>query len=152
VKRVEKGVLSRKLSPRQYHVLIERGTERPFSGKLLYNKQKGAYACARCGNIIFDSSTKFDSGCGWPSFYDAREGAVKFKKDFRNFMIRTEVVCSKCGGHLGHLFKDAPQTPTGKRYCINSVALNFKENSRKKTKEAKSGKEKTKKKVRNKNK
>jgi len=117
---------SKKLSPEQFHVLVERGTEKPFSGKLLYNKKKGSYACARCGNVIFDSSTKFDSGCGWPSFYDARKGSVKFKKDFRGLMIRKEVVCSKCGSHLGHLFKDAPQTPTGNRYCINSIALDFK--------------------------
>ncbi len=162
-----KEVLNRKLSPEQYHVLVERGTEKPFSGKLLYNKRAGNYSCARCGNVIFDSSTKFDADCGWPSFYSARAGSVRFKKDFRNLMIRKEVVCAKCGAHLGHLFKDAPQTPTGNRYCINSVALDFKpkKNLEKKIqkskikkdskkllkksdsrKEAKNGKEKTKRK------
>lgn len=119
-------VLNKKLSPEQYHVLVKRGTEKPFSGKLLYNKGKGIYVCARCGNVIFDSSVKFDSGCGWPSFYDAKKDSVKFKKDFRNFIILKEVLCAKCGAHLGHLFKDASQTPTGNRYCINSVALDFK--------------------------
>jgi len=130
----EKEILNKNLSPEQYHVLVERGTERPFTGKLLYNKKKGSYRCARCGNVIFDSKTKFDSSCGWPSFYDAKKGSVKFKKDFRDLMIRTEVVCAKCGGHLGHLFKDAPQTPTGNRFCINSIALNFKPEKKKQAK------------------
>ncbi len=142
MKRVDKKRgLNEGLTPEQFHVLVERGTENPFSGKLLYNKKSGSYRCARCGNVIFDSSTKFDAGCGWPSFYSAREGSVKFKKDFRNLMIRTEVVCAKCGAHLGHLFKDAPQTPTGKRFCVNSVALDFK---KAKARETKNGKETTK--------
>ncbi len=126
-----------KLSPEQFHVLRERGTEKPFTGKLLQNKKTGVYVCGACGNVIFDSKTKFDSGCGWPSFYDAKKDSVKFKKDFRGMMIRKEVVCAKCGSHLGHVFKDAPQTPTGNRYCINSIALNFKENGKGKTNDKK---------------
>jgi len=122
--------LKNKLSPEQYHVLVERGTEKPFTGSLLKNEKKGTYSCAACGNVIFDSKTKFDSGCGWPSFYDAKKDSVKFKRDFRGIMIRKEVLCSRCGSHLGHIFKDAPQTPTGNRYCINSIALNFKENGK----------------------
>jgi peptide-methionine (R)-S-oxide reductase len=116
-----------KLTPEQYHILVERGTEKPFTGKLLYNKNEGSYVCGACGNVIFDSLTKFDSGCGWPSFYDAKPNSVKLKKDFRNLMFRTEVLCGRCGSHLGHVFKDAPRTPTGLRYCINSLALDFRE-------------------------
>ncbi len=122
----------KKLSPEQYRVLREKQTEAPFTGKLLYNKDKGAFLCAACGNVIFDSSTKFDSGCGWPSFYDARKGSVRIKIDLSQGMIRKEVLCARCGSHLGHLFKDAPKTPTGKRYCINSLALSFKKDGKKK--------------------
>lgn len=122
----------KKLSPEQYKVLREKETESPFSGKLLYNKKKGKYVCAACGNVIFDSSTKFDSSCGWPSFYDAKKGSVEIKNDLSHGMIRREVLCTKCGSHLGHVFKDAPQTPTGNRFCINSLALNFKENGKNK--------------------
>ena len=121
----------KKLTREQYKVLREKETEKPFTGKLLYNKKKGKYVCAACGNVIFDSSAKFDSECGWPSFYDARKDSVKIKVDLSHGMIRREVLCSKCGSHLGHIFNDAPQTPTGKRFCINSIALNFKDGKNK---------------------
>ena len=107
-------------------MLIEKGAERPFSGKLLHNNKKGVYKCIGCGNTLFDAKNKFDSGTGWPSFYDAKKGAVEFKEDNTLFMKRTEVICSKCKGHLGHAFDDAINTPTGKRYCVNSCALDFK--------------------------
>jgi peptide-methionine (R)-S-oxide reductase len=121
----------KKLTKEQYKVLREKETEKPFSGKLLYNKNKGKYVCAACGNVIFDSSAKFDSNCGWPSFYDAKKGSVKIKVDLSHGMIRREVLCAKCGSHLGHIFNDAPQNPGGKRFCINSLALNFKDEKRK---------------------
>ncbi|MBS3051662.1 MAG: peptide-methionine (R)-S-oxide reductase MsrB [Candidatus Aenigmarchaeota archaeon] len=111
----------KKLTPEQYRVLREKQTERPFTGKLLDNKEKGAYVCAGCGNELFSSETKFGSGTGWPSFYEAKN--VKLVEDNSHGMHRTEVVCAKCGGHLGHLFNDGSQ---GKRYCINSCSLDFK--------------------------
>lgn len=115
-----------KLTPEQYQVLREQGTEAPFSGKLLHNKDTGMYACAACGKEIFSSKEKFDSGSGWPSFYDvAKQGSVVLKTDSSLGMERNEVTCANCGSHLGHVFPDAPQTPTGQRYCINSVALQF---------------------------
>ncbi|NVO19290.1 MAG: peptide-methionine (R)-S-oxide reductase MsrB [Bacteroidetes bacterium] len=114
------------LTPTQYSVLREKATERPFTG--LYDKffEKGTYYCAACGEELFESSTKFDAGCGWPSFYDpAKPHNVKEIPDSSHGMMRMEVVCSKCGGHLGHVFDDGPE-PTGKRYCINSASLVFK--------------------------
>ena len=116
-----------KLTTEQYDVLRNKATEAPFTGKLLNNKEKGSYVCAACGTELFKSDTKFDSGSGWPSFYDvAKTGAVKLVDDSSHGMQRTEVVCATCGGHLGHLFDDAYDQPTGQRYCINSVSLNFK--------------------------
>lgn len=113
-----------KLSPEEYRILRERGTESPFSGELLSVKDDGTFTCAGCGNPLFSSDTKFDSGSGWPSFFDAIEGSVEFEQDTRHGMNRVEVSCSRCGGHLGHVFEDGPE-PTGKRYCINSVSLDF---------------------------
>lgn len=115
-----------KLTPEQYRVLREKGTEAPFTGELLHNKAKGAYVCAACGAELFSSEHKFDSGSGWPSFYEAAQtGAVKLSDDNSHGMRRIEVTCAHCGGHLGHLFPDGP-APTGQRYCINSLSLDFK--------------------------
>lgn len=114
------------LKPDEYNILREKGTEPPFSGKFVYNKEKGIYVCAGCGNELFSSEEKFDSGSGWPSFWAAiSRDKVKFNIDKSHGMVRTEVVCSRCGGHLGHVFDDGPK-PTGKRFCINSIALDFK--------------------------
>lgn len=118
--------LKAKLTPEQYAVLRQGATETPGTGKLLHNKATGMYSCAACGQQIFSSEQKFDSGSGWPSFYDvANNDAVVLKDDDSLDTPRVEVTCSHCGSHLGHLFKDAPQTPTGSRFCINSAALNF---------------------------
>jgi peptide-methionine (R)-S-oxide reductase len=115
------------LSPEQYHVLREKGTERPFTGKLLHNKKQGTYECGGCGNPLFLSDTKFDSRSGWPSFWDVvSKGSVRLNPDTSHGMNRVEVLCNRCGSHLGHLFDDGPK-PTGQRYCINSLSLNFKE-------------------------
>lgn len=116
--------LKKKLSPEQYAVLREKGTEAPFSGKLLHEKRDGVYRCAACGNALFSSDTKFDSGTGWPSFDEALPGSTKLIPDDSLGLHRTEVVCAQCGSHLGHLFDDGP-TPTGKRYCLNSVCLDL---------------------------
>ena len=111
------------LTPQQYHVLREKGTERPFSGELLNDHRTGVYRCAGCGSELFTSDTKFESGTGWPSFYQpAADEAVDTETDRSFFMSRTEVMCATCGGHLGHVFDDGPR-PTGLRYCINSASL-----------------------------
>ena len=112
------------LTPEQYAVLREKGTEAPFSGKLLHEKRDGNYTCAACGNELFSSDAKFDSGTGWPSFDQALPNAVKSIEDTSHGMHRTEIVCARCGSHLGHVFDDGP-TKTGKRYCLNSVCLDL---------------------------
>jgi peptide-methionine (R)-S-oxide reductase len=108
----------------EYEILRERGTEPRFSGEHLDRDDEGTYHCAGCGAELFDSETKYDSGCGWPAFFAANDDAVETKTDTRHGMRRIEVLCKNCGGHLGHVFDDGPD-PTGKRYCINSVALDF---------------------------
>ena len=115
----------KELTPEQYRVLRKKGTERAFTGEYWDKHDKGIYHCAACGAVLFESDAKFDSGCGWPSFSAPKSGsAVAETTDNSVFMQRTEVLCSKCGGHLGHVFDDGPK-PTGLRYCINSVSLKF---------------------------
>ena len=114
------------LDPESYYVLREKGTERPFTGR--YDKffEEGTYVCKACGTPLFSSENKFDSGCGWPSYYDAiAKGVIETKTDRSHGMTRTEIMCAKCGGHLGHVFEDGPN-PTGLRYCVNSLSLDFK--------------------------
>ncbi|WP_255191208.1 peptide-methionine (R)-S-oxide reductase MsrB [Natronobeatus ordinarius] len=113
-----------RLSEEEYRILREAGTEPPFSGEYVDHEDDGTYTCAGCGATLFDAGTKFESGCGWPSFYDTDDDRIETRTDTSHGMVRTEVLCGNCGGHLGHVFEDGPE-PTGLRYCINSVALEF---------------------------
>ncbi len=115
---------SKKLTPEQYNICFLKGTEPAFSGKFNKHYKPGTYVCVNCGSELFSSKTKFDSGTGWPSFWDAAN--VKTEKDTSLGRVRTEVLCAKCGSHLGHVFTDGPKDKTGLRYCINSLALDFK--------------------------
>ncbi len=121
----------KQLDTETYQVLRRKATEQPFSGKYLHNKEKGMYVCAGCGTPLFSSDTKFESGTGWPSFWSpAEKENVEEKSDRSLLMRRVEILCKQCGGHLGHVFEDGPQ-PTGLRYCVNSLSLNFKKNDEK---------------------
>ena len=126
-KRIEKSDAQWKaeLSPEEYKVIREKGTERPFTGQYLNEKREGVYRCRACGTPLFSSETKFDSGCGWPSFYQAMEGEnVREQEDRSHGMRRTEILCAACDAHLGHVFPDGPN-PTGLRYCVNSVSIDL---------------------------
>jgi peptide-methionine (R)-S-oxide reductase len=114
------------LTEEQKAVLFDKATEAPFTGKLLHVTDEGDYTCANCGAILFSSNAKYDSGCGWPSFDEAIEGTVTYTTDDTLGMSRTEITCTQCGGHLGHVFDDGPKETTGKRYCVNSLSLDFK--------------------------
>lgn len=113
-----------KLSPEAYEILRQKGTERPHTGKFNMHFEDGTYVCKGCGEPLFESSSKFDSGCGWPSFDDAIEGKVRYEPDHTLGMKRVEILCNNCDGHLGHIFDDGP-TETGQRYCVNSLSLEF---------------------------
>lgn len=122
---MDKDELRKKLTEEEYHVTQEKGTEAPFTGKYYDEKSEGMYKCKVCGNPLFSSNAKFDSGTGWPSFDQAITGAVKEQLDESHGMIRTEVVCANCGAHLGHKFSDGPKETTGQRFCLNSCALDL---------------------------
>ncbi len=111
------------LTPEEYYILREKGTERPFTGSYNDFYEKGQYNCAGCGQLLFNADNKFNSHCGWPSFDQAIEGSITYVKDLSHGMVRVEVVCSNCNGHLGHVFPDGPQETTGQRYCINSISI-----------------------------
>ena len=113
------------LSPQEYYVLREKGTDRPGDDGYTKHFEKGTYHCAACDAQLFESGTKYESHCGWPSFDDAIEGSVEYVLDKTHCMIRTEIVCTSCGGHLGHLFDDGPEDTTGKRYCVNTTSIRF---------------------------
>ncbi len=116
----------KELSPEEYYVLREKGTERPGSGQYNLHFEEGTYRCNACGEPLFDSDSKFEAHCGWPSFDEAIEGKILYQEDRSHGMIRTEILCATCGSHLGHVFDDGP-TETGKRFCVNSISLDFEE-------------------------
>ena len=125
----DKKYWKEKLTPEQYRILREKGTEAAFTGKFYKHHEKGIYVCGGCGVELFSSDTKYDSGSGWPSFWDAaKSDAVKLHDDSSHGMLRIEATCANCGGHLGHVFDDGPKEKTGKRFCINSACLDFREN------------------------
>ncbi len=123
--KVDEEAWRKRLSPLSFQVLRNAATERPGTGEHLHEDRPGTYSCKGCGQELFDASTKFDAGCGWPSFFNAKSGAVTEQTDYLLGYPRTEIRCARCGSHLGHVFPDAPQTPTGLRYCLNSAALDF---------------------------
>jgi peptide-methionine (R)-S-oxide reductase len=113
----------KKLTPEQYNIMRRKGTEMPFTGQYVHTNDKGRYVCAACGNQLFASDTKFDSGTGWPSFDRAIPGSIEMREDYDLGVLRVEVACAQCGAHLGHVFKDGPKDTTGERFCINSACL-----------------------------